>query len=89
MWKKFKKTQGRSPSQKTYRNNEMKVIGWCLGNNISISCTPDWKNSGTNWLIDIRINKNTFTDPKTYDDESVLDKIYEYYKYYYDKHNKQ
>ena len=88
MWKKFKKTSGRSPSPKTYQDHEMKVIGWCLSNNISISCTPDWKNNGTNWLIDIKINKKTYTDPSTYTDEAVLNKIYEYYKYYYDKHRK-
>ena len=33
------------------------------------------------------LNKNTYTDPNTYEDETVLNKIYEYYKYYYDKYN--
>ena len=28
------------------------------------------------------------TDPSRYDDETVLNKLYQYYKYYYDKHNK-
>ena len=27
-------------------------------------------------------------DPNIYEDETVLNKIYEYYKYYYDKYNK-
>ena len=40
------------------------------------------------WQIDISINGKTHVDPKRYD-ENVLDKVYEYYKYYYDKHNKQ
>jgi len=29
------------------------------------------------------------TDPNKYNDEVVLNKLYEYYKYYYDKHSKQ
>ena len=28
-------------------------------------------------------------DPSKYEGENVLEKKYEYYKYYYDKHNKQ
>ena len=63
-----KKRVGRKPVTKTWTTEEMKAVGWCLSNNISISCMPNWKKRGINWLIDI--------------------KIYEYYKYYYDKHRK-
>ena len=87
MWQKFKKTVGRKPITKSWFPKEMKIIGWCLNNNISVSCMPDWKNDQSKWLIDIKINKNTYTDPNTYEDETVLNKIYEYYKYYYDKYN--
>ena len=86
MWQKFKKVTGRTPSQRIYSNEEMRIIGWCLENNISIGCMPDWKNDSNKWLIDIKINKNTYTDPNTYEDDTVLNKIYEYYKYYYDKY---
>jgi len=83
-----KKRIGRKPVTKTWTTEEMKAVGWCLSNNILISCIPNWKQRGINWLIDIKINKNMHTDPNKYEDEEVLNKIYEYYKYYYDKHRK-
>ena len=83
-----KKRIGTKPVTKTWTTKEMKVVGWCLSNNILISCIPNWKQRGINWLIDIKINKNTHRDPAKYEDEEVFNKIYEYYKYYYDKHKK-
>ena len=41
------------------------------------------------WQIDIIINKKLHTDPNRYNNETVYNKVNEYYKYYYDKHNKQ
>jgi len=89
MWKKFKKAQGRSPVPRSWSDNDMKIVGWCLSNNISVSRGVDWKNDQNRWLIDIKINNRIHTDPNTYKDEEVADKVYEYYKYYYDKYNKQ
>ena len=83
-----KKRVGRKPTVKTWTPEEMKAVGWCLSNNIFISCIPNWKEKGINWFIDIKINKNVHRDPTTYEDEEVFNKIYEYYKYYYDKHKK-
>ena len=56
MWKKFKKAQGRSPKPRSWSDNDMKIVGWCLSNNISVSRTVDWKNDINRWLIDIKIN---------------------------------
>ena len=87
MWQKYKKTTiGKSPTSRNWSPDEMKIVGWCLENNIAISCMPDWKNDRDKWVIDIKINKNTHTDPNTYENDTVLNKIYEYYKYYYDKY---
>ena len=83
-----KKRIGRKPVTKTWTTEEMKAVGWCLSNNIFISCIPNWKEKGINWFIDIKINKNVHRDPNKYEDEEVFNKIYEYYKYYYDKHKK-
>ena len=83
-----KKRVGRKPTTKTWQSEEMKAVGWCLSNNIFISCIPNWKEKGINWFIDIKINKNVHRDPTMYEDEEVFNKIYEYYKYYYDKHKK-
>jgi len=83
-----KKRIGRKATARTWTLEEMKAVGWCLSNNIFISCIPNWKEKGMNWFIDIKINKNTHRDPTKYEDEEVFNKIYEYYKYYYDKHRK-
>jgi len=83
-----KKRVGRKATARTWMPEEMKAVGWCLSNNIFISCIPNWKEKGINWFIDIKINKNVHRDPNKYEDEEVFNKIYEYYKYYYDKHKK-
>jgi len=83
-----KKRVGRKATARTWMPEEIKAVGWCLSNNISISCMPNWKEKGINWFIDIKINKNVHRDPNMYEDEEVFNKIYEYYKYYYDKHKK-
>jgi hypothetical protein len=65
----------------------MKVVGWCLQNNIGVGISPDWRDDFNRWQIEININGKVHTDPKLYNG-NVLEKMYEYYKYYYDKHNK-
>ena len=59
-----------------------------MNKNIHIGVTPDFEHDYNLWQIEIRINGTSHHDPKRYDDD-VLDKVYEYYKYYYDKYNKQ
>ena len=87
----FKKWQ-RAPSkklpQRSWSEDEMKIIGWCMRNNIKIAISPDWKDSLTRWQIEININGKIHIDPNRYDDNTVYNKFNEYYKYYYDKHNK-
>ena len=82
----FKKWQ-RSPSKqvptRSWQPEEMKIIGWCMNKGVSVSISPDWKDSLSRWQIDIHINGKTHTDPNRYTDENVYDKLMEYYKYYY------
>jgi hypothetical protein len=87
-FKRWKKSPSRKPPTKMWDKDEMKVVGWCLQNKIGVGISPDWKHELNKWQIDISINGNIHTDPNRYDDEVVLNKLYEYYKYYYDKHNK-
>jgi len=86
----FKRWQ-RAPSKKglkkTWSESEMKIIAWCLNNDIKVGMNPDWKHGLNHWQIDININGKNHSDPKRYDNDQVLSKMYEYYKYYYDKHN--
>ena len=86
-FKRWKKSPSKRPPTKMWSAKEMKVIGWCLQNNIGVSISPDWKDEFNRWQIEININGKVHTDPNRYNG-NVLDKMYEYYKYYYDKHNK-
>ena len=87
------KRWNRSPSKKaptkSWQPDEMKIIGWCMNNKIKISISPDWKHTLGYWQIDIDIKGRIHNDPTRYNNEDVLNKKLEYYKYYYDKHNKQ
>ena len=86
-FKRWQKTPSKKGLKKTWFESEMKIIGWCLNNNIEIGVSPDWKHDLIHWQIDISINGKTHNDPTRYDDNQALNKMYEYYKYYYDKHN--
>ena len=86
-FKRWAKSPSKNPPKKTWKIEEMKIIGWCLNNNISVAISPDWKDDLNRWQIDISINGKTHNDPTRYDDSQALNKMYEYYKYYYDKHN--
>ena len=88
-FKRFKKSPSKRPPHKVWNENEMKIIGWCLQNKIGVGISPDWKNDMSKWIIEININGRIHTDPNRYDDEVVLNKLYQYYKYYYDKNNIQ
>ena len=86
-FKRWKKSPSRRVPVKMWDKHEMKIIGWCLNKNINVGISPDWQHDLSKWQIDISINGNIHTDPNRYNG-NVLDKMYEYYKYYYDKHNK-
>ena len=88
-FKKWQKSPSKKPPKRTWEKYEMKIIGWCLNNNIGIGISPDWKDDLNRWQIDININDNIHTDPNRYEGEVVYNKVNEYYKYYYDKYNKQ
>ena len=89
VFKRWQKSPSKRPPNKNWSEKEMKIIGWCLNKNISIAISPDWKDGLNRWQIDISINNNTHADPNRYESDVVYDKVNEYYKYYYDKYNKQ
>ena len=88
-FKRWQKSPSKKGIQKAWAESEMKIIGRCLNHNIKIGVSPDWKDDQNRWQIDININGKSHNDPNKYEGENVLEKKYEYYKYYYDKHNKQ
>ena len=85
-FKRWARSKSKPTPTRSWSDDEMKIIGWCLNKKIEISIMPDWKSELNNWQIDIKINKKIFTDPNRYEDNKVLDKVYEYYKYYYEKY---
>ena len=89
VFKRWQKSPSKKPPEKVWTNEEMKIIGWCLNKNIKVAITPDWKEDANKWLIEININNKIHKDPNRYNNEVVYNKVNEYYKYYYDKYNKQ
>ena len=87
-WKKSSKTKGRSPGYHPYTPEDMKRAGWCIKKGIKIPVVPNWDGPNNEWRVEININGEIHFDPKVYEDEEALTKMYEYYKYYYDKYNK-
>ena len=55
-----------------------------MDNGIKIAVIP----SGTKWQVELSINKKIHLDSNIYEADEAYKKMYEYYKYYYDKHNK-
>ena len=63
----------------------MKIVGWCLNRNIEVAVVP----GDTDWKVEIRLNKaNWNQDPGVYEHKEAMKKMYEYYKYYYDRNKK-
>jgi len=69
-----------------YTRKDMKRVNWCLEKNIEVAVSP----GNSKWKVEIRMNKGDWKrDPGVYEHEEAMEKLYEYYKYYYDKYNKQ
>jgi hypothetical protein len=88
-FKRWNKSPSKQPPKVTWSEDQMKMIGWCLNKNIKIGISPDWKHDLNHWQIDISINDKVHIDPSRYTDKEIYNKVKEYYKYYYDKHNTQ
>ena len=83
VWQKSK--TGKSPGYHNHTREDIKRVNWCLRKGIKIAVIP----SGTKWQIELNINDNIHLDPEIREAREAYKKMYEYYKYYYDKHNKQ
>ena len=89
VFKRWNKTPSKSPPKYKWTEKQMKIIGWCLNKKIGVGISPDWKQDLNMWKIEINVNGKIHIDPNTYKYEAVYNKVNEYYKYYYDKYNKQ
>ena len=84
-YKRWNKSPSKQPPKKTWSEDEMKIVGWCLTRGIKVGISPDWEDPTHKWQIEISINGRVHMDPNRYNDQEVYNKVNEYYKYYYDK----
>ena len=85
MFKKKQRKVSRSAGPNPIPIGYSKMIQWCLDNSIAVCVVPNWKGDNRQWQVEITINGRSNLDPKIYTGEEAQMKMYEYYKYYYDK----
>ena len=85
MAKFFKKQKGRDAGLHPYTMEDMKRVEWGMTKNINVAVVPKWDGGTDEWKVEITINKRVHTDPEVYNGYNAQTKMYEYYKYYYDK----
>jgi|TARA_B110001452_G_scaffold260894_1_gene258950 hypothetical protein len=68
-----------------HNEKDWKAYRWCVRNNIAIA--PHAK-STTEWYVSIKNQDKTNISPEAYEKTIIWQKIFEYCKYYYDKHRK-
>ena len=78
-----KAAKGKNPGSHSYTNEDMKRVNWCMNKGIKIAVIP----SGIDWQVELNINDKIHLNPEVYKAKEAYEKMYEYYKYYYDKRN--
>ena len=84
---KLNEEHGRYPSHYKY-DDELKSYNWCISNGIIIAPTPLWGDDYGNWTVEITMNGKRNTDPNKYIQDIIMQKVYEYCDYYYNKYKK-
>ena len=76
------------PGYRSLSREEAKMVSWCIKNSIACCVIPaqTFRNKG-DFQVEIIINGKSNLSPN-FEKQEVLDKQIEYYKYYYDKYNK-
>ena len=83
-----KKVKGKTPGFYSYTKQDMKHVGWCIKKGIKIAIVPHWEGRSDEWKVELNIKKKIHIDPEIYKANKAHEKMYEYYKYYYDKYRK-
>ena len=81
----FKREKGRSAGNHPYTPEDLNRVNWCVEKGIRVAVVPKWDGPPGDWQVEISINGRTHADPETYSGYDAQTKMYEYYKYYYDK----
>jgi len=80
-----KAPKGRSAGKHPYTKEDMERVEWCLMKNIKVAVVPYWDGGVNEFNVEISINNKVHLDPNRYTGYDAQTKMYEYYKYYYDK----
>ena len=56
-----------------------------MNKRIKIAVIPN----GMDWQVELNINDKIHLNPEVYKANEAYEKMYEYYKYYYDKHKRK
>ncbi len=76
------------PGLRSLSREEAKMVSWCINNSIACCVIPaQTHKSKGDFQIEIIINGKSNISPN-FEKQEVLEKQIEYYKYYYDKYNK-
>ena len=70
----------------TKRGDKLLPYFWCEDNGIIIGPQYHFKDGESKWKIQIKIGDKIHLDPNTYQKKDIMDKIYEYADYYYNKY---
>tara|TARA_R110000765_G_scaffold28732_1_gene69214 strand:- start:664 stop:930 length:267 start_codon:yes stop_codon:yes gene_type:complete len=81
----FKAAKGRNAGLHPYTDEDIKRVEWCMNKDIFISVVPKWDGGTNEWNVEIKMNGRTHLSPEAYSGYDAQTKMYEYYKYYYDK----
>ena len=60
---------------------------WCEENDIVINPEYHYINSNSQWRIGITIKGKRNLDPKVYNKKDIMEKVYKYCEYYYNKYS--
>ena len=85
---KYTKNTGRNPGYHPHTKQDIKHVVWCMKKEIKIAVIPHWSGASNEWKIELNIKKKIHLDPAIYMVDKAYKKMYEYYKYYYDKYKK-
>ena len=67
----------------------LEAYSWCINHGITIGCLACTSgNRNRDWDIQITVNDKKQMSPKSYGPDELYDKVFELYKFYYNKYNK-
>ena len=70
----------------TKQGGELMPYFWCEQNGVDIRPEYHCKDDTHEWGITITINGKRNKDPKVYDKKDIMEQIYKYSEYYFDKY---